>query len=90
MPRDPARGFAIDMPSALAAIEQHQPSVIFVTTPNNPTGGISTLDEIRTLLDAAPGVVIVDEAYAEFSEAPSAVDPVGRIPREARRVAHDE
>ncbi|MCQ9351680.1 histidinol-phosphate transaminase [Corynebacterium sp. 153RC1] len=80
VPRDPARGFAIDMPSALAAIEEHQPSVIFVTTPNNPTGGISTLDEIRTILDAAPGVVIVDEAYAEFSEAPSAVTLLEEYP----------
>lgn len=65
--------FRIDVAAALAAIEQHQPDIIFVTTPNNPTGDVTAEADLRKLLAAAPGIVIVDEAYAEFSDSPSAV-----------------
>ena len=72
--------FRIDVDAALAAIAEHRPSVIFVTTPNNPTGDVTPLEEIRTLLEAAPGIVIVDEAYGEFSPSPSAVTLLGEYP----------
>lgn len=72
--------FDIDMQVALAEIARVQPHVIFVTTPNNPTGGATGLAELRRLLDAAPGIVIVDEAYAEFSAAPSAAELLGEYP----------
>lgn len=71
-PRD--EHFDIDVEAALEAIEREQPAVIFVTTPNNPTGGVTTLEDLRRLIEAAPGIVIVDEAYAEFSSGPSAVE----------------
>ena len=45
----------------------------FLTSPNNPTGQSIDPDDLATLVDAAPGIVIVDEAYAEFSDRPSAV-----------------
>lgn len=79
-PRDPQRGFAIDMDKALAAIEEHKPEVIFITTPNNPTGGLTPLSDIARILDAAPGIVIVDEAYAEFSDEPSATTLLSDYP----------
>lgn len=69
--RDPET-FDIDMDSALAAIAEHRPDVIFITTPNNPTGNLTTLADLRRIIEAAPGIVIVDEAYAEFTEEPSA------------------
>lgn len=72
--------FDIDKGTALAAIAQHQPDVIFVTSPNNPTGNSTPLDTIRAIVDAAPGIVIVDEAYAEFSDAPSAAVLIGKFP----------
>ncbi|GAB3699712.1 histidinol-phosphate transaminase [Corynebacterium nasicanis] len=72
--------FRIDMAAALAAIAEHRPDVIFITTPNNPTGDVTSLDDIRTLLDAAPGIVIVDEAYGEFSPSPSAVTLLAEYP----------
>ena len=72
--------FDIDKDTALAAIAQHQPDVIFVTTPNNPTGNSTPLDTIRAIVEAAPGIVIVDEAYAEFSDAPSAAVLIGEFP----------
>lgn len=72
VPRDEAAHFAIDMDAALEAIAAHRPDVIFVTTPNNPTGNVTSLQDIRAIVEAAPGIVIVDEAYAEFSDEPSA------------------
>ncbi|USX47105.1 histidinol-phosphate transaminase [Dietzia kunjamensis] len=72
IPGDRGSDLSIDIAAAVAAIEEHQPDVVFVTTPNNPTGHVVDLDELRRLLDMAPGIVVVDEAYAEFSPSPSA------------------
>jgi histidinol-phosphate aminotransferase len=47
-------------------VARHQPDVVFITSPNNPTGTSVPLDLIEAVYDAAPGMVIVDEAYAEF------------------------
>ena len=54
--------------------------MLFVTTPNNPTGHVVDLDDLRRLLDAAPGIVVVDEAYAEFSPSPSACTLLAEYP----------
>lgn len=72
--------FRIDVDAALAAIKLQQPDIVFVTTPNNPTGDVTSLDTIQKILDAAPGIVIVDEAYAEFSEQPSAISLLENYP----------
>lgn len=72
--------FRIDIDAALAAIAEHAPDVVFITTPNNPTGDVTSLDDIRTLVEAAPGIVIVDEAYAEFSASTSAVSLIAEYP----------
>lgn len=79
--REEADGFDIDVDKALEAIAQHSPEVIFITTPNNPTGNITSLADIRRILEAAPGIVIVDEAYAEFSAEPSAATLLEEFPR---------
>ena len=79
--RDRDNQFAIDIPAAVDAIKHHRPAVVFVTTPNNPTGDVTTLDDIRTLLDATTdGIVIVDEAYAEFDDGPSACTLLSEYP----------
>ncbi|RNE49454.1 histidinol-phosphate transaminase [Corynebacterium alimapuense] len=72
--------FRIDIDAALAAIDDRHPDIIFVTTPNNPTGDVTSLSEIKKLLDAAPGIVVVDEAYAEFSSSPSALELLAEYP----------
>ncbi|WP_030172935.1 MULTISPECIES: histidinol-phosphate transaminase [Actinomycetes] len=72
--------FSFDLDVALAAIEELRPDVVFLTSPNNPTGGSIPLDEMRAVAAAAPGIVIVDEAYAEFSAAPSAVALINEFP----------
>ena len=68
--------FAIDMVVAKKLIHEKNPSLIFVTTPNNPSGTSTLLADLRELADLAGQVgalLIVDEAYAEFSEEESAV-----------------
>ena len=72
--------FALDVDAATAAIAERRPDVVFVTSPNNPTGHSVGIAELRRVLDAAPGIVIVDEAYAEFSDAPSALTLIDEYP----------
>ncbi|MTD16648.1 histidinol-phosphate transaminase [Nakamurella sp. YIM 132087] len=72
--------FSVDVPAALQVIREHDPDVLFVTSPNNPTGGSLELSDIRELVGAARGIVVVDEAYAEFSERPSAIALIDEFP----------
>jgi histidinol-phosphate aminotransferase len=59
--------FRLDADRAVAAVERHRPSVVFLCSPNNPTGTALLLELVQTVHDAAPDtVVVVDEAYAEF------------------------
>ena len=60
--------FSMDLPAMLSAIEEHQPAVIFLAYPNNPTGNLFAEADIRAILQAAPGIVVVDEAYSPFAE----------------------
>ncbi len=76
-----AADFSLDVDAAVAAIAQHRPDVVFVTSPNNPTGQSISLDDLRRLLDSMTGgVLIVDEAYGEFSDQPSAVALLDEYP----------
>src|SRR3954470_465082 len=68
-----ASDFGLDVDAAVAAIVERRPDVVFVASPNNPPGQSVSLDELPTMLDVAPGIVILDEAYGEFSSQPSAV-----------------
>ncbi len=77
-PRRP--DFSVDVVGAVAAINNVQPDVIFVTSPNNPTGGSLPLDDIRRIVAASAAVVVVDEAYAEFSRQPSAINLIDEFP----------
>jgi len=61
--------FDLDVPAMLAAIEAHQPSVIFLAYPNNPTGNLFSEDAILAVIQAAKGLVVIDEAYAPFADA---------------------
>lgn len=72
--------FGLDVGVACAAIAEHHPDVVFVASPNNPSGQSISLEDLRGLLDAAPGIVIVDEAYGEFSSQPSAIALIDDYP----------
>jgi histidinol-phosphate aminotransferase len=61
-----AADFTLDLPRALELIADRQPSVVLLASPNNPTGTALPTEHLEAILDVAPGVVIVDEAYAEF------------------------
>jgi histidinol-phosphate aminotransferase len=75
--------FRIDADAARAAIAAHAPDVVLVTSPNNPTGTAVDLATVRAICEAAPGVVVVDEAYVEFARAgtPSALELLPEHPR---------
>ncbi|MBY8848497.1 histidinol-phosphate transaminase [Saccharothrix sp. MB29] len=72
--------FSLDVARAAGTIASAAPDVVFVTSPNNPTGQSLPLDDLRVLIEAAPGVIVVDEAYAEFSSRPSAVGLLADYP----------
>jgi histidinol-phosphate aminotransferase len=75
--------FSLDLEHVRAVLRQEQPSVVLLASPNNPTGTALPLDDIEAILEAAPGVVIVDEAYGEFRRAgvPSALTLLPSAPR---------
>ncbi|MEE3852503.1 histidinol-phosphate transaminase [Gordonia sp. LSe1-13] len=75
-----ASDFSLDVDYAVAEVTNRRPDVVFVTSPNNPTGGSIGNDELRAIVEVAPGIVIVDEAYGEFSEQPSAVELIDEYP----------
>ena len=75
--------FSLNIDVAVAEIIKNKPTLTFITTPNNPTGGAVTIDEIKRLADAAKsvgGLLVVDEAYAEFSQEISAVTLISNNP----------
>lgn len=59
--------WGLDLPQMLAAIERERPRVTFLATPNNPTANCFDRAAVRQLIEAAPGVIVIDEAYHEFS-----------------------
>lgn len=79
--RDADFGLAPD--SAVAQVREHAPDVVFLCAPNNPTGTALPPAVIDAILDVAPGIVVVDEAYAEFRRAgtPTALANLDRHPR---------
>jgi len=64
-----ADDFDLDLPAMLAVITEHQPSVIFLAYPNNPTGNLFSEAAILEIINAAHGLVVIDEAYVPFADA---------------------
>ena len=75
--------FSIDLDGALAHVRAEQPAVILLASPNNPTGTALSLADIAALCSASTGIVVVDEAYAEFRRpgTPSAIELLDVHPR---------
>jgi histidinol-phosphate aminotransferase len=63
-----ADDFTLDPVEVERVITGSQPHVVFLTSPNNPTGLVEPVERVRQMLDLAPGLVVVDEAYAQFSD----------------------
>jgi histidinol-phosphate aminotransferase len=75
--------FGLDPDRAVAVIRAERPAVTFLTSPNNPTGAALPIEVIDAVCEAAPGMVVVDEAYAEFARdgTPSALTLLPKHPR---------
>jgi len=75
--------FAIDIVKAKKLIREKSPHLVFVTTPNNPSGTSTSIADLKELAEATGsvgGLLIVDEAYAEFSDEPSATTLLADFP----------
>lgn len=59
--------FSLDIDATLTAIKTYQPAVVFLAYPNNPTGNLFNREHIQKIIQAAPGLVVVDEAYHAFA-----------------------
>lgn len=74
-----AADFSLDAERTIAAIEAHQPALVFIAYPNNPTGNLFDPAAIDRIIDAAPGLVVIDEAYHAFAQR-TYLDRVSRHP----------
>jgi histidinol-phosphate aminotransferase len=79
--RRDAAAFGLDASDAVEQVRRQRPDVVLVCSPNNPTGTALDRAVVEAVYDAAPGVVVVDEAYAEFSHRPSVLDLLAGRPR---------
>lgn len=78
IPRAP--DFSISQRDVETAINANNPSITLICNPNNPTGTLTPLSVIEAAAECSTGLVVVDEAYAEFSGAPSALSLLGKYP----------
>ena len=69
--------FSLDVEPVLAAIDRDQPAIVFIAYPNNPTGNLFDAGLVERVIAAAPGLVVVDEAYHAFAGASF----MARLPR---------
>lgn len=67
--------FTYNIEAFIEAVQKEQPKVIFICNPNNPTGCVMVKEEIKRILEVAEGLVVVDEAYAEFDDCKESAIP---------------
>jgi len=60
--------FSLDVAAFIDAIREHDPAVVFISYPNNPTGNLFAVEDIQKIVSAASGIVVIDEAYHPFAE----------------------
>ena len=63
-----AADFTLDPAEVERVLAESAPHVVFLTSPNNPTGLVEPIERVQQLLELAPGLVVVDEAYAQFAD----------------------
>ena len=73
-------GFGLDEPALLAAVARHRPALTWLAYPNNPTGNLFPRDALLRVIEATPGLAVVDEAYYPFSDGATMLGEVGRHP----------
>ena len=80
LPQPRRADFSLDVDAAIAAIRAENPDIVFLTSPNNPTGQALPTADLRRILAETDTLVILDEAYGEFSDAPSACQLLAEYP----------
>ncbi|HXZ50293.1 MAG TPA: histidinol-phosphate transaminase [Usitatibacter sp.] len=75
-----AADFSLDEAALLGAVRELRPAVTWIAYPNNPTGNLFPREAILGLVEASPGLVVVDEAYHAFSGGATLMGEVGRHP----------
>ncbi|TDC43712.1 histidinol-phosphate transaminase [Micromonospora sp. KC213] len=82
-----ARGvdYGLSAGEAVDQVRRHAPDVVFLCSPNNPTGTVLDPAVVAAVLDVAPGMVVVDEAYAEFAR-PGTTSALAMLPGHPRLV----
>jgi histidinol-phosphate aminotransferase len=78
-------GFDLDVDHTVAQIRRHRPDVTFLCSPNNPTGTSLGLDVVRAAYEATDGMIVVDEAYAEFAR-PGTISALSLLPGRERLI----
>jgi histidinol-phosphate aminotransferase len=73
--------FELSPETVVAAIRRERPDIVFLCSPNNPTGTALSLETIAAAYDAHPGILLVDEAYAEFARGETALSLLEGRPR---------
>lgn len=76
----PRADLHFDVEAILDAIDQHQPPLVIVTTPNNPTGLAMDFADVEKIVQRSPGFVVIDEAYHEFHASQSALSLLDKYP----------
>ncbi|MEM7293226.1 MAG: histidinol-phosphate transaminase [Pseudomonadota bacterium] len=71
--------FNLDLDAMLSAVKREQPALTFIAYPNNPTGNLFDVEAIVAIVEASPGLVVLDEAYFPFAGA-SFADQLSRYP----------
>src|SRR5262249_55725397 len=61
--------FTLDRDAMLDTLARERPSLVFLASPNNPTGNLFAKEDVEQIIRATPGLVVVDEAYADFAGA---------------------
>ncbi|KRO44563.1 MAG: hypothetical protein ABR61_04385, partial [Actinobacteria bacterium BACL2 MAG-120813-bin23] len=75
--------FSIDLPTSLKAIRDLKPGLVYLTTPNNPSGNATPIEHLEQMAETCQevgAIFVVDEAYAEFSNNVSALSLLNRFP----------
>ncbi|MFT4604667.1 MAG: histidinol-phosphate aminotransferase [Rhodothermales bacterium] len=80
VPVAPLTDLSFDVDGLIATMERTQAPLTIVTTPNNPTGLALAREELIRLIEAAPGIIVVDEAYVEFNPEGSVLDLMDQFP----------
>ncbi|MCY4159624.1 MAG: histidinol-phosphate transaminase [Bacteroidetes bacterium] len=76
----PRKNLQFDIDAVLDAVTRTEPSIVVITTPNNPTSLVVPQEEIKSIAEATSGLVLIDEAYIEFAEEPSLLSVLNQFP----------